>query len=412
MSGKSAPQIAAVSLRERAEDGAKKRTKPWQPYIDATLGFRNHWYPVFFGSELKEGDISHGLGEGAVSEVKTLQILGERILFRRVNGKVCGIKDQCLHRGSPFSVKPECYTKETITCWYHGFTYDLRDGSLKTILTDPKSPLIGKVAIKSYPVEERQGMVFVFIGDMDPPPLEDDVQPGFLDDSLTIYPDGRTVVAKGNWRMAAENGFDPAHTYIHRNSPLVRAFRLPTVFGDTGLSESHGLKVVDGPGPKGVMLIRGVGNPVWEAEIEPGVKLKARFMSNDEGVNNEMVPEVSIWMPGGLKVDPFPAPGVIMFEWYVPVDEDHYRYIMTWSRYLTSPHEKDRFLEEVATLWKPLVPTTFTNEDEQAREAIHEFYASEDGWYKERLFGPDVVITRWRELASRVNRGIQRRGLD
>jgi len=27
-----------------------------------------------------------------------------------------------------------------------------------------------------------------------------------------------------------------------------------------------------------------------------------------------------------------------------------------------------------------------------------------------RLFGPDVVITRWQELASRANRGIQRRG--
>ncbi len=409
MSGATASRRAVTSLPEGG-DAAEKRTRPWQPYIDATLGFRNHWYPVFFGSELKEGDISQGLGEGAVTEVKTIEILGERILFRRVNGKICGIKDQCLHKGSPFSVKPECYTKETITCWYHGFTYDLRDGRLKTILTDPKSPLIGKVAIKSYPVEERQGVVFVFIGEMDsPPPLADDVQPGFLDDSLTVYPEGRAVVAKGNWRMAAENGFDPAHTYIHRNSPLVRAFRLPTVFGDTGLSETHGMKVMDGPGPKGVVLIRGVGNPVWEAEID-GVKLKARFMPGDEGVNNEMVPEVSIWMPGGLKVDPFPAPGIIMFEWYVPVDEDHYRYIMTWGRYLSSPGEKDRFLEECTTLWKPLVPTTFTNEDEQARESIHEFYASEGGWYKERLFGPDVVITRWRELASRVNRGIQRRG--
>ena len=59
-----------------------------------------------------------------------------------------------------------------------------------------------------------------------------------------------------------------------------------------------------------------------------------------------------------------------------------------------------------ATLWKPLVPTTFTNDDERAREAMHEFYAREDGWHKERLFGPDLVITKWRELASRVNRGI------
>lgn len=387
----------------------EKRAKPWQPYIDAVLGFRNHWYPAFFGCELREADISQGLGEGAVSEVKVLQILGERILFRRTNGTVYGVKDQCVHRGSPFSVKPECYIKETITCWYHGFTYDLRDGSLKTILTDPKSPLIGKVKVKTYPVEERQGMVFVFIGDMDsPPPLEDDVQPGFLDESFTVYPEGRSVVRKSNWRLAAENGFDPAHAYIHRNSTLVRAFRLPTVLGDTGLSEGEGFKVIEGPGPNGIVMIRGKGEPVWEAEIEPGVKLAARFRPGVDGVTGVMVPEVSMWMPCGLKVDPAYAPGLLHFEWYVPVDEDHYRYLMTWGRYLESPDAKHRFIEEIETLWKPLVPATFTNDDEKAREAMHDFYAS-GGWYEERLFGPDLVITRWRELASRRNRGIQRK---
>jgi hypothetical protein len=38
---------------------------------------------------------------------------------------------------------------------------------------------------------------------------------------------------------------------------------------------------------------------------------------------------------------------------------------------------------------------------------MQNFYANEDGWYRERLFGPDIVVTRWRELASRENRGIQ-----
>jgi len=64
---------------------------------------------------------------------------------------------------------------------------------------------------------------------------------------------------------------------------------------------------------------------------------------------------VSMWMPCGLKVGPAYAPGLLHFEWYVPVDEDHYRYLMTWGRYLGSPDEKDRFFEEIATLWKPLV---------------------------------------------------------
>jgi len=26
--------------------------KPWQPYLEASLGFRNHWYPAFFSKQL------------------------------------------------------------------------------------------------------------------------------------------------------------------------------------------------------------------------------------------------------------------------------------------------------------------------------------------------------------------------
>ena len=41
---------------------------------------------------------------------------------------------------------------------------------------------------------------------------------------------------------------------------------------------------------------------------------------------------------------------------------------------------------------------------------MERFYAEEDGWNRERLYRPDVVVTEWRKLASRHNRGIQSRG--
>ena len=52
-----------------------------------------------------------------------MQLLGENILLKRIDGKVYAIRDRCLHRGVQLSRKLECYTKDTITCWYHGFTY-------------------------------------------------------------------------------------------------------------------------------------------------------------------------------------------------------------------------------------------------------------------------------------------------
>ena len=83
--------------------------------------------------------------------------------------------------------------------------------------------------------------------------------------------------------------------------------------------------------------------------------------------------------------------------------------MMTWGRVVQSAAEQARFFEEVETIWKPLVPTTFNNDDVMAREAVNEFYSSQDGWHRElRGFGPDVVVNTWREFASRVNRGIQR----
>ena len=143
------------------------KTSPWQDYLDAGLGFRNHWYPAFFSHELEEADASTGNGE-PVGHFRCEVILGERILFRRIDGQVHAIHDQCIHKGVPLSKKPECYTRDTITCWYHGFTYDLKTGALINIVTDPHSALIGRHHIRTYPVRETQGLVFVFIGDREP----------------------------------------------------------------------------------------------------------------------------------------------------------------------------------------------------------------------------------------------------
>jgi len=388
------------------------RRTAWEPYIDADLGFRNHWYPALFGAELAEADVSDASGS-PVAQVRAEVLLGERILFRRVAGKVLAVQDQCLHKGVPFSKRPECYSKDTITCWYHGFTYDLASGTLTNIITDPSSTLIGRVALKTYPVEERQGLVFVFIGDIEPPPLEEDVPPGFLDESLYVHPQGWAREVACNWRLGAENGFDPAHAYLHRNSPLVRGFKVPTVLGDARISADKGMEVVNArreqPGPAGVRLLRGAGEPVWDVEVTPGVTLSARYKPDEPGVLEGMIPEVGIWMPGALRVDPFPAPHIVHFEWYVPVSERSHRYLIAWATKAPDEPARKRFDDEVTYLWREFVTEKFNNEDMFARQAMDEFYSLEDGFRRENLFGPDVLITAWRSLCARTNRGLQRR---
>jgi carbazole 1,9a-dioxygenase terminal dioxygenase component len=389
----------------------EQRRKPWQVYVDAELGFRNHWYPAFYAHELLEADVSPNSGE-PVELFKSVTILGERILFRRVDGDVYAVQDWCLHRGVPFSSRPECYTKSTLTCWYHGFTYDIRDGILKTVVTDPTCSLIGKIGLRSYKVQERKGIVWIFIGDLDPaPPLEYDVPPGFLEPDFYLYSGGYCTEVACNWRPAAENGFDPAHAYLHRNANLTKKFKVAFPFGETGLSKNRGMEVVqDGPGPWGVKLLRGGATSIWEASIDD-VKIETRFRPGGEGVLPSTLPEVSVWLPGTLKVDPFPIPGVVNFEFYVPVDEKTHRYMMTWGATVTNDEERERFEDEIRNVWGEMVWSHFADDDVFARENLAEFYSDADGWFRERLFGPDVVITSWRTLASHMNRGVQRRGM-
>ena len=209
-------------------------------------------------------------------------MLGERILFKRIDGKVYAIEDRCVHRGVPFSVRPECYTKNTISCWYHGFTYDLRDGELVAIITDPESPLIGRVKLKAYPVEEHKNLVFAFIGDEAPHPLALDLQPGFLDDDLAMFPNGEHEIVKSNWRLAAENGVDASHIYIHRNSALINAARRPLPLSSY-FTTREGMVVDQDGAPKGVVKGAGRKTLVWETEIE-GVKIASQYRP---GVNTE-----------------------------------------------------------------------------------------------------------------------------
>ncbi len=393
MDGKRKPTAKKNDVTGALDDDISK--KPWKTYLEAALGFRNHWYPAFFSPELAEGEFR---GE---------EMLGERLLFKRVDGVVHSVEDRCLHRGVSFSVRPECYTKNTVTCWYHGFTYNVKDGALVAIVTDPESALIGKISLKTYRVEERKNVVFVFIGDGEPPPLVEDVQPGFLDDGLAIAPCGHREVIEGNWRLAAENGVDASHIYIHRNSGLLNAKRKAIPLASYFITR-EGMVIEDAGGPKGVIKGAGQRVSVWETEIE-GVKVSARYKP-DETAGPSGGTDTSLWLPCGLKVDPFPEAGMIHFEWYVPVDENTHRYMITWGRHAETEEAAEGFYNEVDTYWRDTVVGKFNNEDEMARAAMQRFYAEEDGWNRERLFRPDMVITEWRKLASRHNRGVQSRG--
>ena len=63
----------------------------------------------------------------------------------------------------------------TLTCAYHGWTFDT-DGTLVAVLSErPDCPLVGSVGQQTYPLRENSGFVWIWMGEGQPVPLE---QPG------------------------------------------------------------------------------------------------------------------------------------------------------------------------------------------------------------------------------------------
>jgi carbazole 1,9a-dioxygenase terminal dioxygenase component len=392
--------------RRRSLGSIRKLRERWAPYREAALGFRNHWYPVCFGRDLES------------DKPKVVRLCGEDIILRRVEGRIFGVEDRCAHRCVPLShmhrkgidKELQCLTADTVTCWYHGFTYSFRDGSLVKVITWPDCDVIGKVRIRSYAVREARGLVFVFIGDGEPPDLARDVAPGFLDADHVV--EGRCLTVQANWRWGAENGFDSTHIYMHRNSILFENSGSIVPLGLVASDDyAEKTQLVNAPdGPTGVIENLESYEPVWECDIgDPargGASITAQINVQED--MQPLAPVLSMWLPCLLSVDGFPLPGECVYEFYVPIDESSHLYFQLMGKRCAGTDEEEKFRHEVLTRWRTYVQDGFNGDDVAAREGLQIGYTRHNGWMEEHLTHQDSCIVEWRNLASRYNRGIQR----
>ena len=81
---------------------------------------------------------------------KIVRLNGRNIALFRVNGAYYAVANNCLHRGGPLGEGE--LDNYQVTCPWHGWKYDVRDGSLTVIPT---------LKVKTYPVKVEDGMVLV-----------------------------------------------------------------------------------------------------------------------------------------------------------------------------------------------------------------------------------------------------------
>jgi len=162
---------------------------------------RNHWYAAAW---------CHEIGSKPLPRT----ILGERlVLFAGKDGAIAALKDQCPHRLAPLSMG-ECIDGG-LRCGYHGLLFNA-SGDCINVPGQDFIPTTAKV--RSYPVRERFGLAWVWMGEDSPDETRLPEIPQHGQAGWALLEHGYQHHA-ANYRIEIENLMDPAHTtYLHKQT--------------------------------------------------------------------------------------------------------------------------------------------------------------------------------------------------
>lgn len=160
---------------------------------------KNCWYVAAWDHELIDGRLlPRTLLEEAV------------LLYRSEAGRVVALRDRCCHRGVPLHLGRR--EGDCIRCMYHGLKFD---PSGRCIQIPGQDVVPAKLGVKSYPVVEKDHLVWIWMGDpaqADPAQIVD--FPYLRDRRWKGVPD--YLHYKANWLLIVDNLSDFAHlAFVH-----------------------------------------------------------------------------------------------------------------------------------------------------------------------------------------------------
>ncbi len=146
--------------------------------------------------------------------VKAVRAMGQDLVLFRDANSAWGLLDRsCPHRGADLSFGRN--EGDGLRCPFHGWKFDVTGRCLETPAEPAGLKLFERVRQRSYPVLEKSGILFAWLGaeGSTPPPF-----PGF---DCFAAPASHSFAFKGlwnaNWLQCVEVGIDPAHpSFLHR----------------------------------------------------------------------------------------------------------------------------------------------------------------------------------------------------
>ncbi|WP_317930409.1 aromatic ring-hydroxylating dioxygenase subunit alpha [Halioxenophilus sp. WMMB6] len=169
---------------------------------------RNAWYVAALSDEVS--------GEEPLAR----QVIGDfLVLYRDEDNRVVVLSDMCPHRFAPLSKGKVCAGK--LQCPYHGLQFDGSGHCVANPHGDGHIP--ARAQVTNYPVEERYGAVWVWMGDAARADASLIPVSEHMDPTVSYVGYGQMVV-QGNYQLENDNILDLSHIeFVHPffSSPAV-----------------------------------------------------------------------------------------------------------------------------------------------------------------------------------------------
>jgi len=164
---------------------------------------RNCWYMAAWSGEVADAPFAR-------------RILDEPVLlYRRRDGVAVALTDRCPHRFAPLHMG-KLLDGDRIQCPYHGLEFDSAGRCVFNPQGSGATP--AAAALRSYPLHEKYGGLWIWMGEPEraDPALIPDY--GFLDDARYARDQGY-MMTRANYELMADNILDLGHVdFLHQGS--------------------------------------------------------------------------------------------------------------------------------------------------------------------------------------------------
>ena len=281
------------------------------PGTPAGALLRNYWQPVALVDELQGN-----------RPVKAVRLLGEDLVLFRNQDQYGLLERHCPHRGADLAYGR--YEDGNLRCVFHGWLFDTSGRCLATPAEPEGSRMCEHIRQKAYPVSEKSGILFAYLGAGEPPAF-----PHF---DCFVAPAEYTFAFKGywdcNWLQALEVGIDPAHaSWLHK------------FFEDEDPATSYGRQFRSTPADAEIPMskvLRELDRPEIRVErTQYGMRLHTLRKISDTKTHLRVT---NILFPQSFVIPM--SPEMTISQWHVPVDD----YGCYWYSIFTSfgaPVDKD-----------------------------------------------------------------------